>query len=87
MNTKRLLESALAHANVLRPGTITEAANMALGLSGVKVGSDVAVIDDPTWSVAGLKGKVKKIDDVGHATVELANGTEIPLMVNQLIAL
>ena len=84
-NTKRIVEQALAKVTESQE-SITEAANMALGLGNVKVGSDVAMMDDSTLPVSGLKGKVNKIDN-GTAYVELANGVEVPLLVNQLIAL
>lgn len=88
MNTQKLLEKALKHADLNKPQSIVEAANMALGLNNVSVGSEVAVIDDPTFPTAGLSGKVKKIDlNSGLATVQLHNGDEVPLQVNQLIAL
>ena len=88
MNTKQILESAIGTVDLKKPHTITEAAKMALGLNNVTVGSDVAIIDDPTFPTAGLKGKVKKINtDTGLATVALHNGDEVPLQVNQLIAL
>lgn len=86
MNTKQLVESLIDRVNLKKPHTISEAANQALGLNGVSVGSEVAIIDDPTFPTAGLKGKVKKIDN-GLATVELHNGDQVPLQVNQLIAL
>jgi transcription antitermination factor NusG len=88
MNAKQILEKALETVDLKKPKTIVEAANTALGLNNVKVGGDVAIIDDPTFPTAGLKGKVKKIDtDSGLATVQLHNGDEVPLQVNQLIAL
>lgn len=88
MKTSTLLERALASVDVKKPHTITEAANMALGLNNVTVGCNVAIIDDPTFPTAGLSGKVKKVDiETGLATVQLQNGDEVPLQVNQLIAL
>jgi hypothetical protein len=82
------LESILEKVDVSKPQSIQEAANMALGLSNVTSGSEVAIIDDPTFPTAGLKGKVKSIDvSTGTATVQLANGDEVPLLVNQLISL
>ena len=48
----------------------------------------MAIIDDPTFPTSGLKGKVKKIDlESGTASVQLHNGDEVPLLVNQLICL
>lgn len=66
--------------------SIKEAATAALGLNNVSVGSTVAVVDDPTFPYAGLSGKVKSIDN-GMATVAFDNGNEVPLQVNQLLAL
>jgi hypothetical protein len=79
-------EKLMESVDLRKPSTIIEAANQALGLNGVSVGCEVAIIDDPTFPTAGLKGKVKKIDN-GLATVELHNGDQVPLQVNQLIAL
>ena len=53
MNAKQILEKALETVDLKRPKTITEAANTALGLNNVKVGGDVAIIDDPTFPTAG----------------------------------
>lgn len=87
MNAKQILEKALG-VDLKKPQTIIEAAHMALGLNNVTVGCEVAIIDDPTFPTAGLKGKVMKIDlESGLATVKLHNGDEVPLQINQLIAL
>ena len=87
MNAKQILEKALG-VDLKKPQSIVEAANMALGLNNVTVGSEVAIIDDPTFPTSGLKGKVKKIDlESGTASVQLHNGDEVPLLVNQLICL
>jgi preprotein translocase subunit YajC len=86
MNTQQLVEYIRTNVDLARPTTITEAANMAIGLNNVSVGSDVAVINDPTFPTAGLKGKVKSIDN-GFAYVELHDGTVVPLQINLLIAL
>lgn len=85
-NIDEQIKKALEHVNLTRPQSIQEAANMALGLAGISAGSDAAVIDDPTHSMAGLKVKVKGVEN-GQAEVELNNGTRVKLLVNQLIAL
>lgn len=76
------------HVNLAKPETIQEAADMALGLGGLAVGSEVAVIDDPTFALPGLKGKVRSLNAAsGTAQVEMPDGSKVDLMTNQLFVL
>jgi transcription antitermination factor NusG len=78
----------IGRVDLKNPATIQEAANEALGLCGLKVGSKVAVLDDPTWPYAGQAGVVTEIDEnSGTSKVKMANGIIVNLMTNQLIGL
>jgi hypothetical protein len=81
-NIKELIENV----DVKSKKSISEAANAILEDSNIKPGATVAVIDDPTYSRAGVKGKVKSVEG-GYATLELANGESEPYQVSLLIAL
>lgn len=63
--------------------SIKRAVNESLGLT-VKVGSKVAVLDDPTYPFDGQRGVVKAINN-GFAQVEFGNGAKVNLIASQLI--
>jgi len=67
--------------------TVEEAAVSLLAEnSGVKVGSNVAIVFDPTYPEAGINGKVKAITG-GYADVELPDGRVQKYQVNLLFPL
>jgi len=79
------IQKAVEHVDLSNAKTIAEAANMILEDSAIKKGATVAVIDDPTYSMAGLQGKVTSLDKVGYAEVQMEDGTNVSLMINQLV--
>ena len=66
--------------------SVDEAVNKLVTDAGIKVGSPVAVLEDPTYPFDGQKGIVRKVRDDGYAIVEFANGTEVALQISLLIA-
>jgi hypothetical protein len=67
--------------------SVEEAVNELVSDAGIKVGSSVAVLGDPTYPFDGQKGIVRKLREDGYALVEFENGTEVPLQVSLLIAI
>jgi hypothetical protein len=65
---------------------VDEAVNELVSDAGIKVGSTVAVFNDPTYPFDGQKGIVRKIREDGYAMVEFANGTEVPLQISLLLS-
>lgn len=87
MKTQSLiLENALKSVDSGDEASVRAAASYILSEGNyVKTGDTVAIIDDPTHSFAGLKGKVKKIHQAsGTCEVELANGVCAPVQSNLL---
>lgn len=67
---------------------ITRAVNQLLGEDiEFSSGSDVAIIDDPTYGQAGLKAKCKgpSAKGSGFVDVELTNGTIVPVQSSLLL--
>jgi len=81
MNIDTIIQEAV------KKDSIAEAANMILGDNNVKVGSSVAVINDPTYPFEGARGKVKgeSAKGAGFMDVEFENGTVVPLQTSLLI--
>ena len=84
----------------IKPEAINEAVSQAAGddasiqaatsriMEGdVKPGSTVAIIDDPTYSAAGVKGKVKTAINLktGTVDVELPGGSVVPMQASLLV--
>ncbi len=68
--------------------TITRAVNHLLGEDiEFSSGSDVAIIDDPTYGQAGLRVKCKgpSAKGSGFVDVELANGCVVPVQASLLL--
>jgi|GWRWMinimDraft_12_1066020.scaffolds.fasta_scaffold152045_1 transcription antitermination factor NusG len=62
--------------------SVERAMNESVGIN-FKVGDEVCVADDPTYQIAGVKGKIKSINgNVGE--VELANGAKYNMSLNVL---
>jgi hypothetical protein len=80
MNVEKLIEKL----DVTDKNSIAEVLSEGINDNGVTVGSQVAVVNDPTYPFDGCRGKVKKIN-AGFADVEFANGTVAPLEINLLI--
>jgi hypothetical protein len=80
-----LINAAVGKVDLKNPGTITEAVNMLLGQNGIKSGTSVAVIDDPTYPYSGLRGKTQGEIVNGCVHVKFDNGNAVPLQVNLLI--
>lgn len=55
----------------------------------LSAGAKVAVVDDPTYSMAGLQGTIKgpSAKGSGYVDVEFANGSVMPLQSDLLIPL
>ena len=66
---------------------VDEAVNELVSDAGIKVGTTVAVLEDPTYPFDGQKGSVRKIQDNGYALVEFDNGTEVLLQISLLVAI
>lgn len=66
---------------------VDEAVNELISDAGIKVGSTVAVLEDPTYPFDGQKGIVRKIREDGYAMVEFDNGAEVPLQISLLVAI
>lgn len=83
-----IIQEAVAKVDLKKPVTITEAANAILS-EDINAGDTVAVIDDPTYSMAGAKGKSKGVSakGSGFVDVELANGVTVPMQSSLLIKL
>lgn len=67
--------------------SVEEAVSNLVSDAGIKVGSSVAVLGDPTYPFDGQKGVVRKLREDGYADVEFDNGSTVPLQVSLLIAL
>lgn len=82
------IQSAIAGVDVRRPASVQEAANAILS-EEISAGAQVAVIDDPTYSLAGQKCRVVGPADkgAGWVNVETANGTVMPVQSSLLITL
>jgi transcription antitermination factor NusG len=65
---------------------VDEAVNELVSDAGIKVGTTVAVLSDPTYPFDGQKGVVRKIREDGYAMVEFDNGTEVPLQISLLVS-
>lgn len=66
--------------------SVDEAVNKLVTDAGIKVGTTVAVLEDPTYPFDGQKGVVRKIREDGYAIVEFGNGAEVPLQISLLVA-
>jgi hypothetical protein len=66
--------------------SVEEAVNDLVSDAGIKVGTTVAVLGDPTYPFDGQKGVVRKLREDGYAVVEFDNGAEVPLQVSLLVA-
>jgi hypothetical protein len=62
---------------------LASAVQEAIGDNNVTVGSTVAIVSDPTYTLDGQKGKVKSINN-GFAQVEIG-GITAPFQINLLI--
>jgi hypothetical protein len=84
-----IIKEALEKVQKGDDASIQEAANMILGGNGVTAGSTVAIIDDPTFSSAGLKGKVKgpSAKGSGFMDVEMPDGSVLQLQTSLLLPL
>jgi hypothetical protein len=82
------ISKVIASVDPTDESSINAAASQILE-GNISAGSKVAVIDDPTYSYSGQKGKVKgpSSKGSGFVDVEFADGTVTPLMSNQLIEL
>lgn len=83
------IKKAVEHVDLKDSKTFGEAANMLLEDSDIKKGASVAVIDDPTYSLAGIRGVVKgqSAKGSGWMDVELPDGTVMPVQSSLLLAL
>lgn len=82
------IQEAVAKVDLKKSASIQEAANHILTEdSYVSGGETVAVIDDPTYSLAGLKVKVKGPSAKGSGWVdcETENGTVMPIQSSLLL--
>lgn len=79
-----LQESRAQHKN--EKAFIAEAVNRILG-EDINAGDTVAVVDDPTYGHAGLKGKVKGASSKGSGFVDvsLENGMILALQSSLLV--
>jgi hypothetical protein len=87
-NIDTTIQEAVAQADVRKPDTIRAAANAILSEDmDVKAGEMVAVIDDPTYSLAGLKVRVAgpSAKGSGWVDVETANGIKVPVQSSLLL--
>lgn len=66
--------------------SVEEAVNKLVSDAGIKAGSDVAVLNDPTYPFDGLKGVVQKIREDGYADVKFPNGNVVALQLSLLVA-
>jgi len=66
--------------------SVDEAVNELVSDAGIKFGTTVAVLEDPTYPFDGQKGIVRKIREDGYAMVEFDNGAEVPLQISLLVA-
>jgi hypothetical protein len=84
MNT-RSIDQIIKNVDLSKPASISEAASLLLTEDNfVKAGQTCAVIDDPTFPLAGATVKVKKVDG-GFADCEAANGTPYRLQTSLLL--
>lgn len=87
MNIDKTIEEAVGSVNLNDESTVASAVARLLEGGAAKSGAKVAVIDDPTWSMAGLRGTSKGVSSKGSGfvDVEFENGTTVPCLANQLI--
>ena len=87
-NIETAIQSAVAQVDARKPASIREAANAILS-EEISAGDSVAVIDDPTYSLAGQKCRVigPSAKGSGWVDVETANGTKMPVQSSLLITL
>ena len=88
MNIEQKIQEAVEKVNLRKPETIAQAANQILTEdSYVDGGETVAIIDDPTYSLAGLRCKVKgpSTKGSGWVDIETPNGTVMPVQSSLLL--
>lgn len=80
------IQEALTKVDLKVESTINEAANQILA-EDFGAGSEVVVIDDPTYSMAGQVGKVKGASDQGggFVDVQFESGVTVPIQVSLLL--
>ncbi len=84
MNTKAI-DQLISEVKLRDPQSIRNAALRLLSEDDhVKAGMECAVIDDPTYPLAGLKVKVKSVDN-GFADCEASNGHSYKLQTSLLL--
>lgn len=80
------ISDALAKVDLSKPETINAAASEILAESlFFSKGDTICVIDDPTFSYAGQKGKVVSEVKQGMVDIELENGVTVPMFSNLLL--
>lgn len=80
------LQEAVSSMVDRSPASASKAAAIVLN-EDFSTGSDVVVLDDPTYPYAGLKGKVKGPSankGAGYLDVEFPNGNVVPLQASLL---
>ena len=89
MNIDNTINEAVNSVNLKDESTVAAAAARILEGGAAKAGAKVAVIDDPTWAMSGLRGTSKGVSSKGSGfvDVEFENGTTVPCLANQLITL
>lgn len=86
MNAKTI-DQIISEVNLRNPKSIRDAALRLLSEDDhVKAGMQCAVIDDPTYPLAGLKVKVKSVEG-GFADCEASNGHSYKLQTSLLLPL
>jgi hypothetical protein len=88
-NIESKISEAAKLVDLKSEASIQEAVCKILENGDFKSGSKVAVIDDPTYSMAGQVGKVKGVSTKGSGfvDVEFENGLCIPLQSTLLLSL
>ncbi len=83
MNTD--INSIIDSVDLRKPDSVAAAASRLLSEDNlVKAGQTCAVIDDPTFPLAGIKVKVKTVDG-GYADCEAPNGQSYKLQTSLLL--
>lgn len=79
------IDKIIAEVDLKKPESVANASSLLLSEDNlIKAGQTCAVIDDPTFPLAGAKVKVKSVDG-GYATCEAANGHEYRLQTSLLL--
>lgn len=80
------IQEAVAGVDLKNESSVRAAANAILAESELSAGTEVVVIDDPTFSLSGQRGRVKGTsNNEGFVSVQFENGLTVDLQSSLLL--